>query len=63
MTNQELSELLKQGIFGDRETIQEAYNYLQDMINTLDKADRFPITTAVHVLLNTISNEIEVEDK
>jgi hypothetical protein len=58
MTNIELAKTIRHGLFADRETIKEAWDYAFEMINTLKDGDKMVATTALMVLMNTISKEI-----
>lgn len=57
MRKDELIHSLRCGMFASRESIDEAYEYALDMLG------RNPGTlTALHVLMNTIANEVEMQD-
>jgi hypothetical protein len=58
MTNIELAKTIRNGLFADRETVEEAWEYAFEMINTLRDSDKMVATTALMVLMNTISKEI-----
>ena len=54
MTKNELLESLRLRLFGERATITDAYMYAVELLgNSAETA------TALHVLMNTIANEIE----
>jgi hypothetical protein len=54
----ELSKELKNNLFSKRESIQEAYNYAGEIAKGCGHNEIY-VLTAIHVLLNTISDEIE----
>lgn len=55
-----LSSQLKHGLFADRPTLAEAYDYVITLANANKQngAD-LAIFTAVHVMMNTIANELD----
>ena len=57
MSNAELKAGIKNNMFSSRETIDEAFAYV-DLIASASK-DSLAVWTAVFVLTNTISNLIE----
>lgn len=60
MTNLELAQGLQHGLFGDRGTdIRAAMRDAYDWIETVEGADQVAAFTALHVVLNTISNLIK----
>lgn len=64
MTNFELGWSIRNNLFADRSTLKEAYDYAFRVIDSLEPHDRIPATTALFVVLNTLSNEIlKIEDK
>lgn len=63
MTNVELAKSIRHGLFADRKTVKEAWDYAFDVINSLRDHDKIAATTAMMVLLNTISNEILENEK
>ena len=54
MTNKEFAGYLRNRMFADRPTIDEAFSYALDMLGHDVGA-----LTALHVLLNTVANQIE----
>lgn len=63
MLNEIISKL-SSPLFSDRETIEEATEYFNMLIDTIKKSDKITVYTAVGVLLNTIANELKkVEEK
>lgn len=59
--NQELQHLAVQmytPLFGERDTVKEAYDYAMAIANASDNPAA--VTTAIHVLMNTISKDIEL---
>jgi hypothetical protein len=64
MTNYELAKAIRYGLFSDRETLKEAMEYAFSVFRTLGP-NELAATTAMMVVLNTLSNEIlkNEEDK
>ena len=61
MTHSELAESLRCGMFADRETIREAYDYALQVAKASGSSPQ--VLTAIHVMMNTIANTIdEIED-
>ena len=58
MTNLELAKSIRHGLFADRATVKEAWDYAFEIINSLRDSDKIAATTAMMVLMNTISKEI-----
>lgn len=56
MTNIEFAKLLKNGMFADRPTVKEAFDYVFDVAEGSDNASA--VITAAMVLANTIANQI-----
>lgn len=59
MTNLEIADRIQHKLFADRPTLQEAWDNAFDVINRLDPSERLMVTTAMMILLNTISNQIK----
>ena len=57
--NLQLAENLRSGLFSERPTIKEAYTYAEKVIEAMHPEDIMPAYTAIHVLLNTISNKMK----
>ena len=58
MNKHELAKSLRSGIFADRDTLQEAYEYVENIAKSCGSENTIYILTAIHVLMNTIANEI-----
>lgn len=58
MTNLDLAISLRHGLFADRDSVSEAWEYAFEVLNRLPAKDRVAATTAMMVLINTISKEI-----
>jgi hypothetical protein len=58
MTNVELANTIRHKLFADRPTIQEAWDFAFRMINSMAESEKVAATTALMVMLNTISKEI-----
>ena len=56
MTTQELAATLRSGVFADRPTLKEAFDYVAELARSSDNG--MAVWTAVMVVCNTISNEI-----
>ena len=57
MTKTELTKSLRNKIFADRPTIEEAYDYAWRVANATDNPGA--VMVALQVLVNTIANEVE----
>lgn len=57
MTKEELVKAISNGLFADRETLEEAFKY----VDQVAKASGAPIAvwTAVQIVLNTVAKEIK----
>ena len=58
MNKTELAKSLKHGMFADRQTLEDAVEYAYAVINGMPMEHRIYAFTALHVVLNTVSNEI-----
>lgn len=58
MTNVEIAESIRHGLFADRKTIKEAWDYAFEVINRMSDSEKVAATTALMVLMNTISKQI-----
>ena len=54
-----LAKQLRCNLFADRENFDYALRYAYGLIATLPKKDHAAAFTALHVVLNTIANEID----
>lgn len=60
MSKYELAASIKVGLFAKRDTVTEALEYAEMVIDTIqDPASRVAATTALHVTLNTVAALIE----
>jgi len=57
MTNTELANAIRHGLFSERETLKEAMEYAFSVFRTLGP-NEIAATTAMMVVLNTLSNEM-----
>lgn len=57
MTKGEMIKSIRNRIFGDRESLQEAYDYVYAIAEGSN--NKAAVLTAVHVMMNTIANELE----
>jgi hypothetical protein len=59
MTKHELAASIKVGIFASRDTLEEAFEYVETMFNSMpDPAHRAAARTALHVMLNSVAKQI-----
>ena len=56
--NIELAKAIRHGLFADRETVKEAWDYAFEVINRMRDGEKVAATTALMVLMNTISKQI-----
>ena len=57
-------KLQEHGLFGKRDTIDEAVEYFEDIVRAMPSEDRTPIITGFYVFWNTIArNYILTERK
>jgi hypothetical protein len=61
MSNAKLVSELRNKLFGDRDNLQEAFDFFQAIVNGLPKKEQAPVYIGLQVVLNTICNELEVE--
>ena len=57
MTPHELAHSIYSPMFGERETLKEAYAYVTKLAQSSDEP--IAMLTAVHVMMNTIAKQIE----
>ena len=58
MTNLEIAQSIRNGMFAERKTLKEAVDYAIEVFDRLGPSGNIAATTALMVVLNTISNEI-----
>lgn len=56
--NVELAKSIRHGLFADRATVKEAWDYAFEVINSMRDGEKVAATTALMVLMNTISKQI-----
>lgn len=56
--NVELAKAIRHGLFADRATLDEAFQYATEVIGRLKSSEQIAVTTALYVVLNTLSKEI-----
>ena len=61
MTNKELAIKLRNGLFAERDTLDEAWNYVELIAHGSNNPAA--VYTAVQVMLNTISSQILKNEK
>jgi hypothetical protein len=61
--NLELAKAIRHGLFAERATVKDAFDYAFDVIDSMRGANKVAATTALYVVLNTISNEIISNEK
>ena len=57
--NLELAKAIRHDLFADRATVKDAFDYAFDVIDSMRGANKIAATTALYVVLNTLSTEIE----
>jgi hypothetical protein len=57
MTAHKLAHSIYSPLFGERDSIEEAYKYITAMAQNSDEP--IAMLTAVHVMMNTIAKQIE----
>jgi len=61
MTNKELALKLRNGLFAERDTLNEAWDYVEVIANGSNNPAA--VYTAVQVMLNTVSSQIRKNEK
>ena len=56
-------ELKAHGLFGERDTIEEAVEYFSLVIEAMPVEERMPMYTAFNVLWNTIANNYTLTER
>ena len=56
-------ELQVHGLFGERDTIEEATEYFEDVIKAMPERDRMPMYTAFYVFWNTIARNYTLTER
>lgn len=57
MTSNELANAIRHGLFADRDNLKDAFDYAFRVFRTLGP-NEVAATTALFVVLNTVSNEL-----
>ena len=47
--------ITRQGLFGSRETLQDAESYMMDIIEAMPNDERLPMLTGFYVFWNTLA--------
>ena len=56
----ELAASIRVGLFASHDTLESAFDYVESMINSMpDPGARAAARTALHVMLNSVANQIE----
>jgi hypothetical protein len=55
----EFATNLQSPLFATRETLEDAYKYVADIINTLPTHEQVAVYTAMQVLINTIAEQVK----
>jgi len=58
MTNAQIAKAIRHGLFAERDTLKEAFDFAFEVIGRVKKSEQIAVTTALYVVLNTLSNEI-----
>ena len=56
-------ELQIHGLFGERDTIDEAVEYFDDVIMALPEEERLPMATGFYVFWNTIARNYTLTER
>ena len=56
-------ELQAHGLFGERDTIDEATEYFEDVVRAMPVEDRMPIMTGFYVFWNTLANNYTLTER
>lgn len=59
MTKNELAKSIRSNMFGKRDTLEEAFNYLQSIIGNVPAGHGASVMTGVMVVMNTLADEME----
>ena len=51
------------GLFGSRETLEDAQTYMMDIIQAMPKDERMPMLTGFYVFWNTLALNYNVTEK
>ena len=57
-----LAAAIRVGMFGERDTVGQAFTYAEQMLNAMSSADAIAARTLLHVVLNTVAKEIQKLD-
>lgn len=57
MTIEELSNAIRSGLFAERDSLKEAFNYVDEVAKASDNP--IAVWTAVMVMCNTVANEMQ----
>ena len=56
-------KLQEHGLFGKRDTIDEAVEYFDDVVKAMPSDERLPMYTAFYVFWNTIAKNYELTER
>ena len=56
-------ELQIHGLFGERDTIDEATEYFEDVVRAMPEEERMPMYTAFYVFWNTIARNYTLTER
>jgi len=59
MNKKDLIKTIRSNLFAKRDTLGEAFDYFNDIINTIPKKDQAAVITATAVVLNTLADAME----
>jgi len=59
MERDQLAKILRNDLFSRRDSVHSAYQYAEKVISTLRQEDKLGVYTLLHVMMNTIADEIE----
>ena len=63
MTNLELADSIRNNLFAKRHTVNEAMEFAAQVISRMPNSEQVYATTALMVVLNTIADEISINEK
>jgi len=59
MERDQLISILRNEMFSERETLSQAFQYADNVIQALQPENRLPVYTLLFLMTNTIANEIK----
>ena len=56
-------ELKAHGLFGERDTIEEAVDYFDIVVKAMPQEEQLPMLTAFYVFWNTLANNYTITER